>query len=138
MQEVTATTVEFPSTEAKDVLPEILREGAQTLLAQAIETEVAQWIDSHAQLKDENGHRLVVRNGRLPKREITTGVGQVEIEQPRVHDRRKGGAAETDNGDGAVVTFDQVIADFTGIRVHAAEVLRSADDFAATVDPDYG
>ncbi len=94
MQEVTTTTVEFPSTEANDVLTAILREGAQTLLAQAIETEVAQWIDGHAHLNDENGHRLVVRNGRLPKREITTGVGQVEIEQPRVHDRREGEAAE--------------------------------------------
>ena len=41
-----------------------------------------------AHLVDEQGHRQVVRNGRLPKRSITTGVGQVEIEQPRVHDRR--------------------------------------------------
>lgn len=94
MQEVTTTSVSFPSTEAKDVLTEILREGAQTLLVQAIEAEVADWIDRHAHFTDENGHRLVVRNGRLPKREITTGVGQVEIEQPRVHDRRGDEAAE--------------------------------------------
>jgi hypothetical protein len=39
MQEVTATTVEFSSTEAKDVLTEILRDGAQSLLVQAVETE---------------------------------------------------------------------------------------------------
>jgi hypothetical protein len=39
---------------------------------------------------DANGHRQVVRNGRLPKLKITMGVGQVEIEQPRVHDRRGG------------------------------------------------
>ena len=94
MQEVTRTTVEFPITEATDVLTGILREGAQTLLAQAVEVEVAQWIDRHAHLKDENGHRQVVRNGHLPKRKITTGVGQVEIEQPRVHDRRDAEAAE--------------------------------------------
>lgn len=94
MQEVTTTSVELPSAEATDVLTEILREGAQTLLVQAVEAEVAAWIDRHAHLTDENGHRQVVRNGRLPKRKITTGVGQVEIEQPRVHDRRDGTAAE--------------------------------------------
>ena len=94
MQEVTTTTVAFPSSEAKDVLTEILREGAQTLLVQAVEAEVAQWIDAHRHVKDSNGHRQVVRNGRLPKRKITTGVGQVEIEQPRVHDRRPPEEAE--------------------------------------------
>ncbi len=94
MQEVTTKTVEFPSTEATDVLTEILREGAQTLLVQAVEAEVAEWIDRHASLKDENGHQQVVRNGRLPKRKITTGIGQIEIQQPRVHDRRDAGTAE--------------------------------------------
>lgn len=94
MQEVTTTSVSLPSAEAKDVLSEILQEGAQTLLTQAIEAEVADWIDRHAHLMDEKGHRLVVRNGRLPKRRITTGVGQVEVQQPRVHDRRGEEATE--------------------------------------------
>ncbi len=94
MQEANTTTLDFPSTESKDVLTEILREGAQTLLVQAIEGEVADWIDRNAGLKDENGHRLVVRNGRLPKRQITTGIGQVEVEQPRVNDRRPPAEAE--------------------------------------------
>ena len=81
MQEANTTALDFPSTESKDVLTEILREGAQTLLVQAIEGEVADWIECHANIKDQDGHRLVVRNGRLPKRKITTGVGQIEIEQ---------------------------------------------------------
>lgn len=59
------------------------------MLATAIEAEVAQWIATHEHLIDESGRRQVVRNGRLPKRKITTGLGQVEVEQPRVHDRRK-------------------------------------------------
>jgi hypothetical protein len=29
----------------------------------------------------------VVRNGYLPKRTITTGLGPVEVRRPRVHDR---------------------------------------------------
>ena len=94
MQEANTTALDFPSTESKDVLTEILREGAQTLLVQAIEGEVADWIECHANIKDQDGHRLVVRNGRLPKRKITTGVGQIEIEQPRVHDRRPAAEAE--------------------------------------------
>ena len=93
MREDTTSSIGFPSTEAQDVLTEILRNGAQTLLAQAVEAEVAAWIDQHAHLTDAAGRRQIVRNGRLPKRKITTGIGQVEIEQPRVHDRR-GAAGE--------------------------------------------
>jgi putative transposase len=77
-----------PLPEAKDVLTEVLRQGAQQLLAQAIEAEVADWIDHHRHCLDEQGHRQVVRNGYLPARTLTTGVGPVEVKQPRVHDRR--------------------------------------------------
>ena len=58
------------------------------MLAQAIDAEVAQWIESHRDVRDEAGHRQVVRNGRLPKRTILSGVGPIEVEQPRVLDRR--------------------------------------------------
>lgn len=84
----------LPLPETKDVLSGILREGAQRLLAQAVEAEVAEWIDVHAQVRDQAGHRQVVRNGHLPMRTILTGVGPVEIEQPRVHDRRAKEEAE--------------------------------------------
>jgi putative transposase len=58
------------------------------MLAQAIDTEVAEWIESHREVRDEAGRRQVVRNGRLPKRTILSGVGPIEVEQPRVLDRR--------------------------------------------------
>jgi putative transposase len=77
-----------PLPDAKDVLSEVLRLGAQKLLAQAIEAEVADWIDQHRHCLDDQGHRQVVRNGHLPARTLTTGVGSVEVKQPRVHDRR--------------------------------------------------
>ena len=64
------------------------------MLAQAIEAEVEDWIEEHKHLCDEQGRRQVVRNGRMPKRTILTGVGQVEVEQPRVHDRRPAAEAE--------------------------------------------
>jgi len=87
MQEVTTTTFAFPST-SRDALSEILREGAQQMLTAAIEAEVRAWIDTHEHLRDERGHRQVVRNGYLPERAILTGIGPVKVRQPRVHDRR--------------------------------------------------
>ncbi len=78
MSEVTSSTIELPVSSSRDVLTEILRESAQRMLSTAIEAEVAEWITSHAHLVDAQGRRQVVRNGRLPKRSITTGVGQVE------------------------------------------------------------
>jgi transposase-like protein len=64
------------------------------MLTLAIEAEVVEWIDQHASLKSDDGHRLVVRNGYLPARKISTGVGFVEVTQPRVHDRRPPDQAE--------------------------------------------
>jgi transposase-like protein len=58
------------------------------MLMTAIDDEVADWIESHAELRDSNGRRQVVRNGHLPSREILTGLGPVEVRQPRVLDRR--------------------------------------------------
>jgi transposase-like protein len=77
-----------PLPQPQDALTEVLRLGAQQLLAQAVEAEVADWIDRHQDCQDAQGHRQVVRNGHLPARTITTGVGPVEVKQPRVHDRR--------------------------------------------------
>ncbi len=88
MCEANSSTLEFPALSSQDVLTDILRAGAQQMLTHAIEAEVAAWVDSHQHLTDVQGHRQVVRNGYHQKRKITTGLGQLEIEQPRVHDRR--------------------------------------------------
>ncbi len=64
------------------------------MLAAAIDAEVSDWIDNHAHLKDGDGHRQVGRNGYLPERNITTGLGDVQVRQPRVHDRRPAGEKE--------------------------------------------
>src|ERR1043166_1143202 len=77
-----------PLPQAPDVLTDILRQGAQQLLAQAIAAEVADWIDRHQDCRDAAGRRQVVRNGHLPERTITTGVGPIAVQQPRVQDRR--------------------------------------------------
>jgi transposase-like protein len=72
----------------KDALTEILRSGAQRMLAAALEAEVQSYLAEHAGARDESGHRLVVRNGHCPERTIQTGVGDVEVRRPRVDDRR--------------------------------------------------
>lgn len=84
----TAESPAMPAATSQDVLTDVLRDGAQQLLAQAVEAEVASWIEFHKQLVDENGHRMIVRNGHMPTRSIVTGVGSVAVTQPRVHDRR--------------------------------------------------
>ena len=69
-------------------LDELFRQGARRMLEVALEAEVEAYIAAHAELVDERGHRLVVRNGHAPARSISTGVGQVEVVRPRVDDRR--------------------------------------------------
>lgn len=71
-----------------DSLTDILREGARTLLAQAIEAEVADFLARHASLKNQDGLQRIVRHGHLPEREVMTGIGPVGVRQPRVRDRQ--------------------------------------------------
>jgi putative transposase len=94
MQKATLDRLIVPAPSSRDVLSEILRAGAQRLLTQAIEDEVTDWIESRSNLTNEAGHRQVVRNGRLPKRAILTGLGPMDVEQPRVLDRRPKDEAE--------------------------------------------
>ena len=51
------------SISSRDVLTDILRQGAQKMLAEAIENEVVEYLDRHACMRDDQGHRLAVRNG---------------------------------------------------------------------------
>jgi len=75
----------------RDALTDVLRTGAVRLLAEAVEEEVAAWIDQRAHLTDDRGRRQVVRNGHMPEREIVTGIGPVRVRRPRAHDRREEG-----------------------------------------------
>jgi putative transposase len=88
MNESTTDIRIVPLPTGQDILTEVLRDGARRMLAQAVEAEAAAWIEAHAHLKDEAGRRQVVRNGHLPERAIQTGLGEIEVRQPRVHDRR--------------------------------------------------
>lgn len=69
-------------------LEQVAREGARRYLQKAIEEEVQQYINANAHHLDEAGRRLVVRNGHHKPRTILTGVGPLQVHQPRVDDRR--------------------------------------------------
>ena len=70
------------------MLDGIVRDGARQMLAAALQAEVAAYIEAFADQLDENGHRLVVRNGFHEPREVTTAAGAVPVRQPRVNDKR--------------------------------------------------
>ncbi len=88
MKNDTTTTLQIPEASTRDVLAEILRDGACQMLSKAIEAEVGDYIADHAHLRDAEGRRLVVRNGHASERAIQTGLGAIAVKQPRVNDKR--------------------------------------------------
>ena len=58
------------------------------MLAAALQAEVAVYVDQFAGVRDENGRRLVVRNGSAEPRTVVTSAGAVEVTAPRVNDKR--------------------------------------------------
>jgi transposase-like protein len=74
--------------EGVSLLDQIVREGAQRMLAAALQAEVASYIAAHAGEVDEQGRRLVVRNGYAEPRQVLTSAGAVRVRAPRVNDKR--------------------------------------------------
>ena len=80
--------VAFRSPEGvEDPLTALLRSGAKRLIQQAIEAELADLLVQYEGQVDDQGRRVVVRNGYLPEREILTGVGPVAVKVPKVRSR---------------------------------------------------
>jgi len=69
-------------------LEEIIIKGAQKMLKLALENEVDEFIQKHSTLVDEEGRRIISRNGYMPERDILTGIGPLTIKQPRIDDRQ--------------------------------------------------
>jgi putative transposase len=87
------TVVRFGKPEgARDALTELLREGAQRLLRQAVQTELEEFLAVHADKRDDHGRAAVVRNGHLPEREVITGIGPVRVRVPKVRSRTEDSA----------------------------------------------
>lgn len=90
--------VKFTASEAKEqaieetqfALDDLARQGARQMIALALQLEVAEYVARHSEQRDEAGHRLVVRNGSAPPRTLYIGGMPVEVQAPRVNDRREG------------------------------------------------
>ena len=79
----------FTTAICQSELEQTLRTGAQKLLIAALEAEVENYLQTHVGARDEHGRRLVVRNGYGATRRVQTGLGTLEVESPRVDDRRE-------------------------------------------------
>src|SRR6266566_8658208 len=75
---------------------------ARRMRAEALRAEVDAYIAFAAE-RDENGRRLVVRNGSHQSREVLTSAGAVEVTVPRVNDKR------TDPVNGQRIRFSSAI-----------------------------
>lgn len=86
-----------PVPEAGDALTEVLRRGARDLLKQAVEAELRDFLDDHAEHTLDDGRRAVVRNGYQPERTVQTGIGDVPVQVPKTRDRSGKGIHFTSN-----------------------------------------
>lgn len=76
--------------EVKHTLDDLARDGARRMIAAALKAEADEYVERMRPERDEQGHALVVRNGKAQPRTLTTGAGPMKIQAPRVHDRRPG------------------------------------------------
>ena len=88
VQEGSQPNVHAPAAVGGSLLDELARDGARQMLAAALLAEVAAYVEAHRGEVDEQGRRLVVRNGFHEPREVTTAAGAVPVRQPRVNDKR--------------------------------------------------
>ena len=73
--------------EVRDALTALVREGAQRLIAEAVQSELEGFLAGYAGQHDERGHAAVVRNGYHPERSILTGLGPITVRVPKVRSR---------------------------------------------------
>jgi len=71
-----------------DPITDVLRTGARKLLIEALEVEIEGFLSHYRELRDNQEHQRVVRNGYLPEREIQTGIGPVAVKVPRARDHQ--------------------------------------------------
>ncbi|WP_431904978.1 IS256 family transposase [Nonomuraea sp. bgisy101] len=70
------------------MIDQLVREGARKMLAAALQAEVDAYIAAFVDERDDNGRRLVVRNGHHQPRQILTAAGAIDVVAPRVNDKR--------------------------------------------------
>lgn len=87
MLKVVASTQELEGALGPPTLDEVALQGARSMLRDALELEVAAYLERH-QERDARGRALVVRNGKARARQVTCGAGTLRVSAPRVNDQR--------------------------------------------------
>ena len=93
MKKDTVVSIDQPET-TRDALTEVLREGAQKLITEAVQVELEELLEEYEDQRDGQGRQRLVRNGYLPRREIQTGIGGIPVRVPRIRDRGSGQESE--------------------------------------------
>ena len=93
MKKDTVVSIDEPET-TRDALTEVLREGAQKLIAEAVQAELEELLEQYEGQQDGQGRQRLVRNGYLPQREVQTGIGGIPVRIPRIRDRGCGQESE--------------------------------------------
>ncbi len=80
MRESTKTNVR----ESRDILPQVLRAGAEKLKAQALEAEVNELLTEYTEQQNEKGRAFVVGSEHHPKERQMQGSEPVEVDLEEV------------------------------------------------------
>jgi transposase-like protein len=88
MEDVRRLPVGEGNEEITLALDDLAREGARRMIAAALRAEADEYVERFSDEVDEDGHRLVVRNGRAQERKVTVGSGTIPLKAPRVNDKR--------------------------------------------------
>lgn len=84
-----------PEEMPKDVMTEVLRKGCRQILKDALELEIAEFLEQYRELRTDEGRQRIVRNGHHQERMIQTGIGDVPVRVPRGRDKAGGSEAIT-------------------------------------------
>jgi hypothetical protein len=74
-----------PVTAAGSLFDALVRDAAKQVLAAALQAEAAAYMDQFADVLDDDGHRMVVRNEFHQQRNVATSAGSVTVTAPRVN-----------------------------------------------------
>src|SRR5437899_12551946 len=85
MLKVLAQAQEQEEAIGRQTVDDLAREGARRMLVQALELEVAAYLERYPE-RDAGGHALVVRNGKARARKVMCGAGTLTVAAPRVND----------------------------------------------------
>jgi transposase-like protein len=89
MKQDNVLEIRNPDPKFRDYLTEILQSGCRRIIAEALEVELNDFLDSYREFKGGDGTQRVVRNGYLPERHLQTGIGAVTVRVPRTRDRHR-------------------------------------------------